>query len=86
LLLSAALVVGAKASGWSSPFLPNAWSTVATLGVSFAFSARAVGDFRWVGFFKRERGSRFACLDDRIYAPLCVAIGIGALLVALGGK
>ena len=43
---------------------------------------RAVGDFRWVGFFKRRTGTRFAALDDRVYSPLCLALGAGLLACA----
>jgi hypothetical protein len=40
------------------------------------FVARAVGDFRYVGFFKRVRGSRFAALDSAAYSPLCFLLGL----------
>ena len=43
---------------------------------------RAIGDFRYVGFFKRVRDSSFARLDTLAYSPLCaglaVLIGISA--------
>jgi Protein of unknown function (DUF3995) len=41
---------------------------------------RALGDFRYVGFFKRVRGTRFARLDTLIYSPLCLLL---ALLITL---
>jgi hypothetical protein len=44
--------------------------------------ARAVGEFKYVGFFKRVRGSRFARLDTLVYSPMCVALGVGVALVA----
>jgi hypothetical protein len=44
--------------------------------------ARAVGDFRLVGFFKTVRGSTFARMDTRLYSPLCVLLGIGMALIA----
>jgi hypothetical protein len=44
--------------------------------------ARAVGEFRYVGFFKRVRGSRFARLDTWVYSPLCLALAVGVALVA----
>ena len=46
------------------------------------FLARAVGDFRHVGFFKRNRGSAFARMDSMVYSPLCLAMAIAALVVA----
>ena len=85
LLLCAAVVVWSKPSGWSRSFMPHGWSTVGTLGVALVFIVRAVGDFRWVGFFKKERTTRFARLDTVLYSPLCLILGIGSLIVALGG-
>jgi hypothetical protein len=43
------------------------------------FFLRALGDFRYVGFFKRVRDSRFAELDTMLYSPLCLLL---AALVA----
>ncbi|GGY19808.1 hypothetical protein GCM10011289_24070 [Paludibacterium paludis] len=43
--------------------------------------ARAVGDFRLVGFFKRIKGSVFARQDTRFYSPLCLLLGLGVLAV-----
>lgn len=53
----------------------------ATVGVVLV--ARAIGDFRYVGFFKRVRGSRFATLDSLLFSPFCLTLGAGALWVAL---
>src|ERR1700759_5334524 len=44
--------------------------------------ARAVGEFRYVGFFKRVGDSRFARLDTLVYSPLCLVLAIGVALVA----
>jgi hypothetical protein len=38
------------------------------------FLLRAVGDFRYVGFFKRVVQSRFAYWDTRVYSPLCLLL------------
>ena len=43
---------------------------------------RAIGEFRYVGFFKRVRGSRFAKLDTVVYSPLCLLLAVGVALVA----
>jgi hypothetical protein len=55
---------------------------VLAYGLSATFMARAVGDFRLVGFFKRVRGTRFARLDTTVFAPLCLALGLAVLYVA----
>jgi Protein of unknown function (DUF3995) len=51
-------------------------------GLSATFIARAVGDFRLVGFFKRVRDTRFAWLDTFVFAPGCLAVGLAVLYVA----
>jgi hypothetical protein len=48
--------------------------------IAAVFGLRAIGDFRYVGFFKRMRDSRFARLDTLAYSPLCACL---ALLVGI---
>jgi Protein of unknown function (DUF3995) len=50
--------------------------------LAMGLMARAVGEFRYVGFFKRVRGSRFARLDTLVYSPLCLSLAVGVALVA----
>ncbi|HEY2350709.1 MAG TPA: DUF3995 domain-containing protein [Puia sp.] len=38
------------------------------------FAARAIGEFRYIGFFKKVKSSKFARLDTKYYSPLCVLI------------
>jgi hypothetical protein len=42
--------------------------------LAILFLLRAIGDFRYVGFFKRVRDSRFAKLDTAVYSPLCLIL------------
>jgi hypothetical protein len=44
--------------------------------------ARAIGEFRYVGFFKRVRDTRFARMDTFLYSPLCVLLAAGVAVVA----
>jgi len=53
-----------------------------SLALALGLLARAIGEFKYVGFFKRVRGSRFARLDTWIYSPLCLLLAIGVALVA----
>jgi hypothetical protein len=55
---------------------------VLAFGFGATFIARAVGDFRLVGFFKRVRGTHFARLDTTVFAPLCLILGLAVLYVA----
>jgi hypothetical protein len=45
--------------------------------------ARAVGEFKYLGFFKRVRDSQFARLDTLLYSPLCLLLAVGVAVVAL---
>lgn len=40
------------------------------------FGLRAVGDFNYVGFFKKIKHTAFAKNDTRYYSPLCTAISL----------
>jgi len=54
-----------------------------SFALALGLLARAVGDFRYVGFFKRVRGSKFAKLDSLLYSPLCLALAGGVFVVGL---
>ena len=80
LLLCALLVVstaGVVAVGLS----PRVLSALCA-GLALGLLLRAVGDFRYVGFFKSVRGSRFATMDTWCYSPVCLALSIGVAYVA----
>ena len=47
------------------------------------FLIRAIGDFNDVGFFKKNRHTKFAVNDSKIYTPLCLFVGIMAMLLEL---
>ncbi|MFY0627288.1 MAG: DUF3995 domain-containing protein [Reichenbachiella sp.] len=45
------------------------------------FLLRAIGDFKYIGFFKKLRTSDFGIMDTRYYSPLCFIISaIAAIL------
>ncbi|MEP6558265.1 MAG: DUF3995 domain-containing protein [Burkholderiales bacterium] len=50
--------------------------------LSIGLLARAIGDFRYIGFFKHVRGGRFAQLDSFVYSPLCLLLALGVAFVA----
>ena len=43
---------------------------------------RAIGDFRYVGFFKTRKSGRFAAMDSRCYSPLCAVLAAGCVYLA----
>jgi hypothetical protein len=64
--------------------VPTQWLSWACYLLAFGLLARAVGEFKYVGFFKRVRGSPFARLDTLVYSPLCLLLAIGIAVVASG--
>jgi hypothetical protein len=87
LLVAAALLAGAFISVWRGAFpgLGPTWMPrVGTWVIAAAFAIRAVGDFRYCGFFKRVRDTAFARNDSLIYSPLCAIIFVLALWLAAG--
>uniref|UniRef100_E6QPQ9 DUF3995 domain-containing protein n=1 Tax=mine drainage metagenome TaxID=410659 RepID=E6QPQ9_9ZZZZ len=79
-LLACALLVAA-ASGIVLTPLPGRVLCGLMFALAFVFLARAVGDFRLVGFFKKITGTRFARLDSAIFSPLCLAMAVGIFVV-----
>lgn len=81
-----ALFVAAALVALAGRLLADPLATPLTRLLTFAlgtvFVARAIGDFRLVGFFKRPSLSRFARLDTRVYSPLCLLLGIAVFFVA----
>lgn len=80
LLLFAGLVAG---TGDMLPLpLPRRVLVWLCYGLAAGLAVRAVGDFRYVGFFKRVRGTRFATMDTWVYSPVCLLLSAGVALVA----
>ncbi len=47
------------------------------------FILRAIGDFKYLGFFKRIRTTKFGKADTYYFAPLCLIIAISGFLLEL---
>ena len=80
-LLLAALIVLGRAQLLDLRVPPIALR-VGIWGVATTFTARTVGEFRYVGLFERVSDTPFARWDTRLFTPLCAAIAIAAILVA----
>ncbi|UPK44230.1 DUF3995 domain-containing protein [Paenibacillus pabuli] len=52
--------------------------------LSVIFMIRAVGDFKWVGFFKRKKGTLFAKWDSILFSPLCLFLASATLVIMIG--
>jgi hypothetical protein len=82
LLLACAALVAATA-GLIHISVPLPLLYWLSLALALGLLARAIGEFKYVGFFKHVRDSRFARLDTFVYSPLCLLLAIGVALVAL---
>lgn len=51
------------------------------LAIGLLFLLRAIGDFKFIGFFKTVRATRFALNDTNLFSPLCLFISILCLLI-----
>ena len=80
LLLFALLV--ACTSGMLILGLPRRLLIWLSYALALGLLARAIGEFRYVGFFKRVRGTPFARMDTLVYSPLCLALSVGVAAIA----
>lgn len=46
--------------------------------IALIFALRTIGDFKYVGLFKKKRIGLFAKNDTRYYVPLCVLLSVNA--------
>ena len=44
--------------------------------IPIIFAIRALGDFKYIGFFKQIKTTEFGNLDTLFYSPLCLAIAV----------
>jgi len=50
------------------------------------FILRAIGDFNYVGFFKKIKNTEFARADSKLFSPLCLIIGIIGIIIQIVNK
>ncbi|TAI49406.1 DUF3995 domain-containing protein [Flagellimonas allohymeniacidonis] len=86
----AATFVGLVLLGFALVFLNKVilylnfpWLSNISIGIAIIFLVRALGDFKYVGFFKTSKNSKFSALDTRYYSPLCLLMGILILVLEL---
>jgi hypothetical protein len=64
-------------------FLSNNLIKYVTLAIGILFMLRAMGDFKYVGFFKSIKETPFAKNDSRYFSPLCLYLGLSSIAIAL---
>jgi hypothetical protein len=82
-LFGAAAIVAIRVGILSVPSL-TFLALIGCWALAAIFGLRAIGDFRYVGFFKRVTGSPFARADTLFYSPLCAVLALSVAAVAAG--
>ncbi|MAE85486.1 MAG: hypothetical protein CMB80_22315 [Flammeovirgaceae bacterium] len=64
----------------NTPFIQLNWpervNSIGAWVIPSIFTLRAIGDFRYVGAFKRVKDTEFGEMDSKFFSPLCFIIGI----------
>jgi glucan phosphoethanolaminetransferase (alkaline phosphatase superfamily) len=61
--------------------LPKWIDTYGLWAIAMIFTVRAIGDFNYVGFFKKIKHTKFGINDTKYYSPLCFTIGSLSLIL-----
>ncbi|MGE7949796.1 DUF3995 domain-containing protein [Lysinibacillus sp. NPDC093688] len=75
LILLASVIIVVQ-GGYLQGFQANGLSIIGSIVCAFVFITRAIGEFKYVGFFKKIKHSQFARYDTWFYSPLCLFLGI----------
>ncbi|MGE7690337.1 DUF3995 domain-containing protein [Lysinibacillus sp. NPDC097214] len=75
LILLASVIIVVQ-GGYLHGFQANGLSIIGSIVCAFVFIIRAIGEFKYVGFFKKIKHSQFARYDTWFYSPLCLFLGI----------
>jgi hypothetical protein len=70
-------------SGLTTVQVPSWITNYAYWFIPSIFILRAIGEFNYVGFFKKIKSTEFAKADSKIFSPLCFIIGIIGILIQL---
>ncbi len=81
LLALAAFLVMGKA-GWIETGPLTYLFDAGVWALAFVFFARAIGNFKTVGFLKSVKNTPFASRDTWLYSPLCLLIALLAAALA----
>jgi hypothetical protein len=49
--------------------------------IPLIFILRAIGDFKYVGFFKKIKQTPFGQMDTKYFSPLCLLIGVLGIIL-----
>jgi hypothetical protein len=70
-------------TGFTTIHIPDWLTTYGYWFIPAIFILRAIGEFNYVGFFKKIKNTEFAKADSKIFSPLCLGIGIMGIFIQL---
>lgn len=73
------LIFGHAAGFFQVSILKNYQNAILVF-LAIVFLLRAVGDFKYVGFTKKIKGTPFSINDTKYYSPLCLLISLTTFL------
>ena len=83
LALSIAAAICLGSLNYRLPFLPTWVYRTGIWCIALVFLLRAIGEFRYLGFFKQVNDSLFAYWDTVLYTPLCLGLAISCIVLAI---
>lgn len=63
--------------------LPNFMQNYLGWIIPSIFIIRAIGDFKYVGFFKKINSTVFGKFDSKYFSPLCIFIGTIGIIIKI---
>ncbi len=84
-LLSFGLIYLIKSDLIKGP-IPNWVTNYGYWLIPLIFILRAIGEFNYIGFFKKIKNTEFSKADSKLFSPLCLAVGIIGIVIQLIGK
>ncbi len=79
-LLMMAAIVAANLN-WLDAGEWHVWIRRGLWAITIIFLVRAIGEFNYIGLFKRKKNSLFAEKDSKYYSPLCLGMSLLGFLV-----
>ncbi|MFI5138792.1 MAG: DUF3995 domain-containing protein [Sphingobacteriales bacterium] len=61
--------------------LPNWLSQYGLWVIAAIFLLRAIGEFKYIGFFKKIKTTTFGQMDTKFYSPLCLLISFLGIIL-----
>ncbi len=72
-----------EANFYDFQFLPEFIKEYGLTIFASIFFIRAVGDFKYVGFFKKIKSTKFGINDTKFFSPLCLFLALSGVLILI---